>query len=447
MKKLIKNNDNILKLTFFAFHLQKALQNNNLSCIFLSIVKKITTNKLINTSDMLRILYLFIILILPLKLFSQNDFIGKKGFVPTNNTELILTSNNVDFYLTNYAFKELDSIVILLPKVKINTNSSAASLSVSCDNDRLYSTFLYNQTADTSLHEWDFSTSIPIDLGNVNGSCGGVSLGIANDFFNVSNSPTFYTSDFSNIYYWNGNNWVYTGHSNFEVDLYQSGGYGNDLYFLGRSLWHYDGSANPVKLVEFQNYPAVADVAVDKNGRAWVLTGPSWSLADSVKVFDRTGQLVEAYKFDTLVNTVNFYGSFIRDNQLYVGVGPSGTIFQDVFLPLVISGSTAEFGTPYQHLGTNFNDFHSDLASCNASLSNLNTIPDQNILVFPNPTNSIINLNDFFDIEVFEIGSKLVYKKNNCSEFDLSGFNPGIYLLKLMDFNGNIYYKKIIRKE
>jgi len=76
---------------------------------------------------------------------------------------------------------------------------------------------------------------------------------------------------------------------------------------------------------------------------------------------------------------------------------------------------------------------------------------NNNVLIFPNPTNGIFTITDTFgkDIEIFSIDGKLVYSEHNINtEFftiDLSSLEKGVYIVKVKD-NKKIKSGKIIIK-
>ena len=67
----------------------------------------------------------------------------------------------------------------------------------------------------------------------------------------------------------------------------------------------------------------------------------------------------------------------------------------------------------------------------NTDLVNIPT--DSKLIVYPNPSNGVINmlnLNDAKSIEVFDLGGRLLFKSNFSRKIDLSFLSRGIYLIK-----------------
>ncbi len=82
-----------------------------------------------------------------------------------------------------------------------------------------------------------------------------------------------------------------------------------------------------------------------------------------------------------------------------------------------------------------------------------NTISSTNITVYPNPVKDIINFssnNKINSIEIFDITGKTVIVKNkidkNITQINVSNLDNGIYFYKIIDVNGNIKTKKIIKE-
>lgn len=86
---------------------------------------------------------------------------------------------------------------------------------------------------------------------------------------------------------------------------------------------------------------------------------------------------------------------------------------------------------------------------CTSSLSIENQNIENKINVFPNPSNSILNIKFSSSIENFEIsiyntnGQKVLYSKDN-KQIDISQFKNGIYLMKITD-NETIYSFKLVK--
>ncbi len=74
--------------------------------------------------------------------------------------------------------------------------------------------------------------------------------------------------------------------------------------------------------------------------------------------------------------------------------------------------------------------------------------------VFPNPTSGILNVtcsdkNIIFSVEIFDILKNILYLKDNISEnsqFDLSSNPKGIYFVKIITSDGNIFVSKVVNQ-
>ena len=65
------------------------------------------------------------------------------------------------------------------------------------------------------------------------------------------------------------------------------------------------------------------------------------------------------------------------------------------------------------------------------------------IKIYPNPTNDIININKFVDIWVINTLGDMIIYKTNINVLDMSRLSPGVYNLQIM-CNNKIVNKKII---
>ena len=78
------------------------------------------------------------------------------------------------------------------------------------------------------------------------------------------------------------------------------------------------------------------------------------------------------------------------------------------------------------------------------------SLENQNLVLYPNPTNSKIYVNGFnTNIEYFEvldIMGRTVLSGNSTNDgIDLTSLSNNTYIIKLVDENGNILVKKIIK--
>jgi hypothetical protein len=95
-------------------------------------------------------------------------------------------------------------------------------------------------------------------------------------------------------------------------------------------------------------------------------------------------------------------------------------------------------------LATNWRSSKTPLSLDDMSLEN------QNLVLYPNPTNSKIYVNGFnTNIEYFEvldIMGRTVLSGNSTNDgIDLTSLSNNTYIIKLVDENGNILVKKIIK--
>ena len=82
-------------------------------------------------------------------------------------------------------------------------------------------------------------------------------------------------------------------------------------------------------------------------------------------------------------------------------------------------------------------------------LSAQEIVTENEIIVFPNPTSSILYIDsqqDLKQIEVFSITGKLIFaSRKHIQEVNLSNLTSGVYLIKLQDVNGNSFVKRIVK--
>ena len=68
-----------------------------------------------------------------------------------------------------------------------------------------------------------------------------------------------------------------------------------------------------------------------------------------------------------------------------------------------------------------------------------------NIAVYPNPTNQLININEKVDLEVINNVGKILISEKQTNVLDVSKISPGAYVLRIK-YKGKYIYKQIIKK-
>jgi len=133
-------------------------------------------------------------------------------------------------------------------------------------------------------------------------------------------------------------------------------------------------------------------------------------------------------------SSVGAYGSFFLNDTLYVGM------MNHFITPVIIAGNSAQLGTPILFP---YVDYY-DLASCqNSDTLNVDLPEPSNsdIMVFPNPTDGIINLSKdivITDIEVLNLKGQIIIKSEQNNRVNLNNLPNGLYLVKINTLNGSI---------
>jgi hypothetical protein len=69
---------------------------------------------------------------------------------------------------------------------------------------------------------------------------------------------------------------------------------------------------------------------------------------------------------------------------------------------------------------------------------------EDNIVVYPNPVDEIININKHVDITIYNILGDVVIHKTNTNALDVSRLNSGVYNLQIM-CNNKLVNKIIVK--
>ncbi|MBK8415489.1 MAG: T9SS type A sorting domain-containing protein [Bacteroidetes bacterium] len=289
-----------------------------------------------------------------------------------------------------------------------------------------------------------------------------LAMAYANDFMNGSTNRTFYSSVVAPaaIIKYTGTSW-----STIATDslIYaNAGGYGDYLYFqhispvgqvndqcISRLL------PNGVLQKIFTDTSltfTVADLEVDSAGNVYFLRGTFVSNTTELTVIDSSGNVINSYTADSTFSTLSFlYGMFFMNNQLYLAHG----IIPPVIRPLIITGTTVSLGASILlPTITSYKDFDNCyqqpiVFSGTASLEN----DDPSISCYPNPFTheTTITANTSFDIDnvsVFSVHGQLadfdIGIKNLLSKFQIKQSLPGIYFVRIVLENKTISYTKVV---
>ena len=309
-----------------------------------------------------------------------------------------------------------------------------------CSGQNTFWGFLYGTN---TVAEFDLTNNIITPTGNSITNCPGTSLAICNNLNGGLNSPTLYTG-YSGAYYWDtANTWIQGTLYTSTICLCNAGGNNNYLYYHDQNtgaITKYDGTNYTI--IYNNNMPSIADIAVDRNGNAYVVTTTTNHMADSLYIISPTGQILLHYALS--FNALNAYGCFLLNNVFYIGFGIAHPIYPNTLQPVTVSGTTAVLGTPIP-IPSGFN-LTLDLASCNpGSLVSINSITSkQTLSVFPNPAKesfTITYLNPdkkYFALSIINNIGQVIYNSNvisNSISISTKDFSNGIYFVHIQSEN------------
>ena len=91
--------------------------------------------------------------------------------------------------------------------------------------------------------------------------------------------------------------------------------------------------------------------------------------------------------------------------------------------------------------------FLQQFTHANPSAASVKELQVKTAKVFPNPTNGILNVVNYFDFEtvaIYSVEGKFIERRKTKSSFDLSHLDKGLYLLKFTDKNQIVSTQKIM---
>jgi len=224
-------------------------------------------------------------------------------------------------------------------------NFDPAAFDCDCETDF----FTVNNTGE--IQKWTLANNTV--TGGTVVVTGGNRGGLA--FCGSETSRTFYCATLSsNFQYYDTTSNVWTTVTTPFSSSLNNGGYKQHQYYSAgnNAIYYYNGYT--FKLIPLQNpFPiSFLDIAVDTLGQAWIFTGPYWGSSTELHVIDSTG-IKNTYAI--VDNTSGPYGAFFVNGTLYLGKGTTNEL-----VPIIISGNTAQHGTPITFMNSNF----TDAASC-----------------------------------------------------------------------------------
>lgn len=255
------------------------------------------------------------------------------------------------------------------------------------------------------------------------------------------------TANWDSVYLNNGTGWTYTQHHGIgNADLIHVGSGRKTAYFMGGHLWFYNGVSNPVLIRENIHY-TIADLVVDQNENAWVLTGKTWPYSDTLRIIDSTGISLCDIPFNNPINTINGYGAFIRNGIMYFGFGPSNPHFPNSIVPLEVEANYVKFGNPIPFTP----NYGTDLGACSKWLQQPRCIVVATqeaaeiapVLIHPNPFSTTLRITAEhalnFTIEIYNVLGELVtdYHGSETFEFSTEFWENGFYFGVLRQPNGH----------
>src|SRR5690554_4458899 len=131
----------------------------------------------------------------------------------------------------------------------------------------------YRMFSNGSFETVDPATNT-VTMNSISTPSGSSGLAVAENFFSATPSPTFYTLKNSRYYYYDGNNWVDTGHSAGHSSAVNPGGAGAYIYNLdglNARLYRYDGTGPSTLFLNLGSFSGPFDVMGDSEGNVYVL--------------------------------------------------------------------------------------------------------------------------------------------------------------------------------
>ena len=295
-------------------------------------------------------------------------------------------------------------------------------------------------TAAGEIQEWELNSDV-ISGGSVVATNEFFPTGLA--YCSSGEGATFFcTNSYGLVKYDTNLGWINVFNN---PEAINNGGFASHHYFMEENTLKYFNGVDVTTVATLANGLAVADIAVDSQGRAWVFTGTNDFpiIASSLKVFGGTGLLMS---YPISFNSTATYGAmFLNDNLYILKTSGASVVNENTMTPVIINGSNAELGTPIPFVCSNCQD----AASCNINQLSVAENSISEVVLSPNPADGILNIEAAFplsEVGIYDLKGVLVQsmKAADIKQVNVSVIPSGLYLAEIKDRNGAILQKKIL---
>ena len=165
---------------------------------------------------------------------------------------------------------------------------------------------------NSKIYAYDPATEL-YQYTNFNSPSGASGLAIAPNINSVDKKLTFYCMVNERLHYYDGKNWINTGHLGKSVNLAGGGDYVYILDGINSKVYRYDGTGDAKELIDLHSFSGPYDLVCDMKGNFYLILTKMGKMVQ----FDPNGKSMKQYRVEGLSGQTTGGGFAYRKDTIY----------------------------------------------------------------------------------------------------------------------------------